>query len=110
MEAITQEIGNRIRRLRQKQGITQEKLAEKADLHHTYIGQVERGEKNLSVATLEKILEALGITFSEFFEKVELCSKAEKTADKCYSLIVSHKEDDQKQIYAILQQIEKLIR
>ena len=54
-----------IRKYRQLRKISQEELAEKADLHPTYIGQAERGEKNLTISSLEKILIALDISFSE---------------------------------------------
>lgn len=41
--------------------MSQEKLAEKADLHHNYIGELERGEKAASIDTLVKIAKALGV-------------------------------------------------
>jgi transcriptional regulator, XRE family len=63
---ITSKIGNRIRELRKKEGISQEKLAFKADLDRTYIAGVESGKRNVSVKTLKKILDALGITLIIF--------------------------------------------
>ena len=60
-------IGNRIRDLRREKGLSQEKLGSKAKLHYTYIGAVERGEKNVSVLTLDKITRALGIRIGEIF-------------------------------------------
>lgn len=48
MNTITAIVGQRIRSCRQKNGLTQEKLAERSELHPTYIGQAERGEKKLS--------------------------------------------------------------
>ena len=53
-------VGLRIRKLREAKGWSQERLAEKAELHRTYIGQVERGEKNIGVENLVRIAEALG--------------------------------------------------
>jgi len=44
-----------------QKGISQEKLAELAELHRTYIGQVERGEKNLTLLSMERIAKALGV-------------------------------------------------
>ena len=58
---MTKELGQRIRAERTARKMTQEELAERADLHPTYIGQVERGEKSLTIASLEKIVEGLGI-------------------------------------------------
>ena len=53
--------GDNIRGFRNKLGISQEKLAEYADLHRTYIGSVERGEYNLTLITLERIAKALKV-------------------------------------------------
>lgn len=58
---MTQTIGRKLRQFRQKKGYSQETLADRAGLHPTYIGQVERGEKNITVETLAKITTALGI-------------------------------------------------
>ena len=57
--------GNRLRALRLARGITQEVLAERADLHPTYIGGVERGERNLGLLNLFKLTAALGVRPSD---------------------------------------------
>ncbi|MBA4418535.1 MAG: XRE family transcriptional regulator [Syntrophus sp. (in: bacteria)] len=67
MDDIKQLIGNRIRELRKQQGLSQEELGEKAELHHTYVGAVERGEKNCSIDTLQKIANGLEIEIPELF-------------------------------------------
>ena len=61
MSDINKDVGFRIREVRQEQGLSQEKLAALADLHRAYIGQIERGEKNIGLKNLEKIAKALGI-------------------------------------------------
>ena len=53
--------GQKVRAERQKQGLSQEGLAEKAGVHRTYIGMIERGEKNITLLNIEKIAKALGI-------------------------------------------------
>ncbi|MCX5635739.1 MAG: helix-turn-helix transcriptional regulator [Planctomycetota bacterium] len=59
MDDITVRVGFRIRRIREHKGISQEELAGRADLHRAYIGQIERGEKNIGVRNLEKIAKAM---------------------------------------------------
>lgn len=54
-------IGKNIKRIRTKEKLSQEELAFKAKLHRTYIGSVERGEKNVTVLNLVKIADALNI-------------------------------------------------
>ncbi|MEO0074076.1 MAG: helix-turn-helix transcriptional regulator [candidate division WOR-3 bacterium] len=58
-------VGQRIRQYRKKRGWSQEKLGEEANLHRTYIGQVERGEKSIGIDNLFKIANALGISASD---------------------------------------------
>ncbi|HYX72397.1 MAG TPA: helix-turn-helix transcriptional regulator [Nitrososphaera sp.] len=53
--------GQKVRTERQKQGLSQEELAEKAGVHRTYIGMIERGEKNITLLNIEKIAKALEI-------------------------------------------------
>lgn len=65
---ITEKIGARIKELRRLNNISQEKLALKADLDRTYLAGVEQGKRNPSIKSLEKILNALDISFHEFFE------------------------------------------
>ena len=68
MDDITRIIGQRLRAHRLRAGLTQEELAERAELHNTYVGQVERGEKNITVISLDRLLTALGVSFPDFFE------------------------------------------
>lgn len=58
----------RVRTLREKQGISQEKLAERAELHRTYIGMVERLECNPSLVCIYKIANGLGVHITELFQ------------------------------------------
>ena len=61
MDNILDRIGLNITLLREERGLTQEKLAELAGLHRAYIGQIERGEKNIGLRNLEKIAKALDV-------------------------------------------------
>lgn len=64
---LPENVGNRIRELRKAKGWTQEQLAEAASLHYSYIGGVERGDRNISLETLGKIIVAFGVPALEFF-------------------------------------------
>ena len=59
------QFAQRVRKLRDSQGISQEKLAERAGLHRTYIGMVERLERNPSLVCVYKIANGLGIDIKE---------------------------------------------
>ncbi len=58
----------RVKTLREAQGISQEKLAERANLHRTYIGMVERLERNPSLVCIYKIANGLGVDVTELFQ------------------------------------------
>jgi transcriptional regulator with XRE-family HTH domain len=59
--------GRRVRELRQQRDLSQEDLAERADLHRNYIGGVERGERNVGLLNVGKLAEALDVTTAELF-------------------------------------------
>ncbi len=67
MSKILDQFGEKVRELRLKQGLSQEELGDKAKLHRTYIGMIERGEKNITLENIEKIAKALGFPVSKFF-------------------------------------------
>jgi len=56
-----------VRELRKELEISQEELAERAGLHYTYVGGIERGERNLGMLNVERIALALGVSLAEFF-------------------------------------------
>jgi len=58
---INEEVGFNIRRIREERGLSQEELAALAGLHRAYVGQIERGEKNIGLKNLEKIAKALEV-------------------------------------------------
>jgi len=63
-------LGENIRTHRRNMGWSQEKLAEKSDLHHNYIGDIERGEENVSVDALRRIAVALGVRLTDLVRDV----------------------------------------
>jgi len=58
---ILKRFGENVKKLRKAKGWSQEELAEKAKLHRTYIGSIERCERNVSLLNIEKIANALGV-------------------------------------------------
>ena len=68
MNRIEQLLGDQLKKARLKKGLTQEQLAELSGLHRTYIGSVERGERNITVKNLYKILLAMNCSLSDFFK------------------------------------------
>jgi len=65
------QLGERIRHLRVQASLSQEQLAELASLHRTYIGSVERGERNISLDNIINIARALKVTPSQLLEGIE---------------------------------------
>ena len=106
MSDIAKIMGQRIRNYRTKKGLSQEKLAELAGCHPTYIGQLERGEKNATLESVEKIASAMDISLSELFDKLGK-SGGDNIAAKCYDLVASKNEAEQKQLYKMLQEMDK---
>lgn len=68
---ILKHFGKRVREERLKQNLSQEKLAEVAYLHRTYIGMIERGEKNITLENIEKIAKALEIPIDKLMHSEE---------------------------------------
>ncbi len=107
MSEITKLIGQRIRNYRNQQKLSQEKLAELSGCHPTYIGQVERGEKNATVESIEKISSALNIPLSQLFEKIGDGNNDESIPLKCYEFLSAKSKAEQEQLYRILIEMDK---
>lgn len=66
-KSIKNRFGKRIRDLRKQKGWSQEELADKVDLHRTYIGAIERGEQSVSIDKIEALAKGLRISLEELF-------------------------------------------
>ena len=70
-DAHLKRFGNRVRTLREQTGLSQEALAAKAGIHRTYMGSVERGERNISLRNIIRLAEALGVHPRDLFGEPE---------------------------------------
>ena len=108
MSKIAKLVGQRIRSYRNQLGLSQEKLAELSGCHPTYIGQIERGEKNATLESIEKISCALNVSLSTLFEKISNDKSDEKNIPlDCYELLLTKSPAEQEQIYRIIIELEK---
>ncbi len=72
-------LGRIFRELREARGLSQEQLGDRANVHRTYVGKIERGEKDVSLRTASKLAEALGSRLSTI---IDLFERAESTQGK----------------------------
>ncbi len=99
-------MGYKIKRLRQKKGLTQEELAEMADISVRSLSGIEIGENFMSAQTMEKILDCLGITINELFSAEHL-KPTDELISEIKTIIESVKDDRDKieNIYKIVKAV-----
>ncbi|MDK8190550.1 helix-turn-helix transcriptional regulator [Paenibacillus sp. UMB7766-LJ446] len=100
MTTLRNSVGERIREIRKAKGWTQQQLAEHSGLDDAYIGSVERGERNFSIDTLEKIVTALKVSTSDVFiaiDEDEEISLRRNAIDE-YSVVISELKKSQIEI------------
>jgi transcriptional regulator with XRE-family HTH domain len=66
---LRKSFGANLRREREGKGLSQEALAHQAGLHRTYVGSVERGERNVSIDNIERLARALGVTPADLMRR-----------------------------------------
>lgn len=71
MSDVMARFGKCLREVREEAGISQEKLAELAGLHRTYVSSVERGKNNISLVNIEKLALALGVSMRDLMPEAE---------------------------------------
>ena len=71
MDDLRAAFGRRVRELRHRLGVSQEELADRAGLHWTYLGGIERGERNPALVNVGKLVRALEVTLAEFWSVFE---------------------------------------
>lgn len=110
MSELTKTIGARIRNYRINLGLSQEKVADLSGCHPTYIGQVERGEKNATLDSIAKIASAINVPLSKLFEFAETAETDNAQTNipiKCYEYLLTKSKGEQEAIFSILMDIEK---
>ncbi len=70
---ISEDVGNRIKVLRKRMGLSQEKLALKADIDRTYLAGIEAGKRNVTLVSMEKVVKALEVSMKEFWNFKPYC-------------------------------------
>jgi len=80
MDDIRAVFGERVRELRHAAGLSQEQLADRSGLHRTYVGSVERGERNISLRNIQRLAVALGAGLDGFFGGLQVTSRGSRSA------------------------------
>ena len=70
-EKLAKRFGELVRNLRQERGYSQEDFSFRVGLHQTYVSSVERGERNVTIGTADRIAKALGVTLADLFGQLE---------------------------------------
>ena len=69
LQSARERIAHHVRQLREVQGISQERLGELTELHRTYVGSIERRERNVSIDNVERIASALGVDIADLLAR-----------------------------------------
>lgn len=108
MGEISVKFGQRVRYYRKELKLSQEQLSELCGLHPTYIGQLERGEKNPSIETVAQLCRGLKITPEKLFENF-LIDGSESTAHKAYDLFLNIPPEKQEALLELLKAAARMI-
>ncbi|MFC1679933.1 helix-turn-helix domain-containing protein [Elusimicrobiota bacterium] len=108
MPDIYRDIGLRVRWHRKRLGWTQEELGERCRMHPSYVGQIERGVKKISISSLEKIAGALRIRMAELLEEDPVLP--ETWESKIGGLLRDKPEDERRVLYSTLRHLAREIR
>ncbi len=97
-------LSKRLREHREKLGLTQERLAEISDLHPSFIGQIERNVKKISLATLQKLAAALKVAISDLLDEKPVVYKPSGWAGKIGGMLRERPEREQKTAYRVVKE------
>ena len=97
-------LGKRIRAIRTERGMTQERLANMAQLSGKFLGEVERGVSNISIDRLSKVAEVLGVELRDFLENEHECSRTE-LIQEIIRMVPKLSEKDAKVVYRLVKML-----
>ncbi|MNW51779.1 HTH-type transcriptional regulator SinR [compost metagenome] len=103
-------VGARIRVLRKKRGLSQESLGEKGGFHFSYIGQIERGEKNVSLINLAKIANALEVSVAQLFSYVHEDSELTEADVEVKEIIMMLRESNLEKVRIAKNVVREIVR
>ena len=110
-ENLQKKFGAKLAYVRKSKKLSQMKLAEIVDMNFNYIGQIERGEKNATIESIEKIAAALDISLSRLFEKLDTKEDSIRNIPlECYEFLSARTNSEQEHIFRILLEIDKYKR
>jgi XRE family transcriptional regulator, regulator of sulfur utilization len=104
MDGFLKKLGERLRLYRKEKGYSLEQLGELAGLHHNYIGLVERGEKNLTVESLQKLAKGLEVPLEQLFHSIDPMD-ADSDFQKLLGLLAERPAEDHTMVLQIVQAI-----
>ncbi len=103
-------VGRRIRDLRKEREMSQELLGEKGGFHYSYIGQIERGEKNIALMNLAKIATALDVSISQLFSYVDDEEKRTDSESDLQEIVSTLRTKKPTQIRMVRNVIREILR
>lgn len=107
-------LGDRIRLIRTERGFSIEELAEKADINTTHLGRIERGETIPKLDSIEKIINALEVSFEELFINIRTTAKINSENDTDISLLINRlnslNPSEQREVLNLFEILFKLIK
>ncbi|SHO52526.1 helix-turn-helix domain-containing protein [Anaerocolumna xylanovorans] len=113
MSDISKVVGDRIRIVRNDKGLSIEELAERADVNTTHLGRIERGETVPKLDSIEKIVNALGITFEELFRHIQPAAEISGENDTALAFLINRlntlKPAEQKEVLSLFEILFRLI-
>lgn len=105
---ITEIFGRQVKHFRKERRLSQEELAERCGLHSTYIGQIERGEKNVSLESIQKLSRGLGVPISKLFECFTADLDDTSPAAQIHGLVLGMTAGTQQHVLNIVTEISQI--